>query len=245
MTLEKLENLANMMLELIYENHKFGWEDVIGNKNSSDRVRQYGFVDSPIILPSIRISNDECTFYDDFNNEDTNNIFDLLGVYRYKANNVEGEIILFSECIHKCAERIYEGTIKNSARLNRHYASVAECEELIYKIVLYHELGHWISHWMLDTSGNRWIDDFTNADTNLKEGIAQTFTYFFILRDVDCRKMKFIFEHMLFGQMECYHKHLDIQNSKNFSMEKFLLAIEKIRAEKPQLQNLNVFLGLL
>ena len=239
MKIGELSNLAEQMINTIYENFKWGWVDRVGIKGTSDKLHSLEFLDTTDSISNLTISDDECTF------DDAENIFDRLGVYRYKANNIEGEIILFSKCIPKGAERIYEGTIKNSARLNRQYASVAECEELIYKIVLFHELGHWISHWMLDTSGNRWIDDFTNADTNLKEGIAQSFSYFFILRDVDCRKMKFIFEHMLFGQKECYHKHLDIQKSKNFSMEMFLLAIEKIRAVNPKSQNLNEFLSLL
>lgn len=177
---------------------------------------------------SIEISNEDCVFmhHDD--------IFDRLGCYKKQEGvNKEGKIILYKKCIESFGTRFFEG--------NRHLApftSLTDCINMVYKIVLYHEFGHWITHWMSDSKGNRWNDTFWNLKPNpnandLIEGLAQLFTYYAILNDRDVKKLKFLFEFMLLGQSAPYHKHIEIIKHPKFSWDNSFKALEKVRLTPP------------
>ena len=175
---------------------------------------------------SIEISNDECAF---INEED---IFDRLGCYKkQKGIDKEGKIILYNKCIESFGTRFFEQ--------NRHlssFASLADCINMVYKIVLWHEFGHWITHWMSDSKGNRWNDTFWNLGPNpndLLEGLAQLFNYYAILKDSDVKKLKFLFEFMLLGQRDPYHKYIEIIKHPKFSWNNSFKALENVRESPP------------
>jgi len=175
---------------------------------------------------SIEISDDECVF---MNEED---IFDRLGCYKKQEGiDKEGKIILYKKCIESFGTRFFEQ--------NRHllsFASLTDCINMVYKIVLWHEFGHWITHWMSDSKGNKWNDTFWYLKPNpndLLEGLAQLFTYYAILNDADVKKLKFLFEFMLLGQCAPYHKHIEIMKHSKFSWENSFKALEKVRLSPP------------
>jgi|GEM_PF-1928653 len=192
-------------------------------------------------IPSkIEISNDPCTYINPHSYE---GIFDLLGVYQKDGDNAEGKIILYKICIEEFAKDFY---VKNACFPNLKLTSEADCADMLYKIIFWHEMGHWITHWMLDTDEFRWDDRFWSLVPNpndLLEGLAQAITYYFIINDADCTRLKFMFEYLLLGQSAPYHKHIDIIKHPNFGWKNFFKALEQIRQEDTQ--DLATYLSLL
>jgi len=234
-TVEDLENFSTtaiLRFESFNEaNWKFSHDIVRDGDLAAGTAELFGITTNH---PIIHISNDECTTLQ------SEIIFDLLGVYKFVAPKSSGEIIMYSKCITKYAESMY----KNTSYLGI-FRSVLECEEFVYKVVLLHELGHWISHWTLDSNNNVWRDDFWELRPNpndLLEGIAQYICYYFILHDKECNKLKFTFEHLLLNSSRPYHKHIEIIKHKKNSFVNMLRAIEKIRLTTINNQTLEQFL---
>ena len=177
------------------------------------------------ILPYfLRISEEECSYVH------FDNIFDCLGYYQKReGENVEGEIVLNKKCIENYALDLKQKGFNLKSRI--YPFPYNEC---VFKIVLFHELGHWITHWMLDKDSKRWGDDFWEITPNpndLLDGLAQLFTYQAILIDPDFKNLKILFEIMLTGQTDPYHQHSTILKHKNFSWYNVFNALAEIRLE--------------
>lgn len=247
-----MENLLNN----IYEN--FGWgEKPVDRLKKSGTLKECSdsaaesFLDLNLLKcpshpePKITRSRKACTFVDFDNKEE---IFDLLGEYRpiKKATLIEGEIILYEGCIKEFGIRFYKLIGKTILHLSRQ-----NCIDMVREIVQYHELGHWITHWMPDKQGCRWNSEIfweNNTDAKeLREGLAQIFTYYAMINTDKGEKHRsnliFLFEFMLKGQAPCYHKHLDILCNKNFSWDGCFAALSAVRKEvNINSINLNFFL---
>ncbi len=220
-------------------------EDITMLFNSFDYLSGGNKTDPPtnfFIIPSkIDISNEPCRY------KNHDNIFDLLGVYQNDGVSAEGKIILYKICIEEYAKEFFS---KYSSNSFVGLISEDDCSDMLYKIVFWHELGHWITHWMLDTKELRWDDRFwwlTPNPNELLEGLAQVIAYFFILNDSDSIRLKFMFENLLVGQSNPYHKHIDIMKHGNFSWKNLFIAMEQIRQDKSygRTQDLNLYLSKL
>jgi len=171
----------------------------------------------------IENSTEDCLF---FSNE---KIFETLGLYTHESVTKQGKIILFKKCIKEYSKRLKEEYLAYNSITDK------EIEDIVYKIVLWHEMGHWMLHWFLDKNGNRWNNDtyrYQNLDDIiLHEGIAQTFTCLTIQKaEKDGYNFtKLIFELMCLNQSPQYHKHTEIMKHINFSELSFLNAICEIR----------------
>lgn len=237
-TLEILETEARKLINNIFDDFKFGGEytDDFHEREYIKSSSSFGFFDHVNDIPDrlrcaptkIDVSEDICSFIA-LHPDLPNNIFDLLGEYKYTSPVNEGQIILYKKCIESYAKYFHDKNIYTGE-----FSSLPECTNWLYKIVLWHEVGHWITHWMLDKSGSRWDDTFWSLEpnpNNLLEGLAQVFTYYAIIKDEDSKKLKFMFESLLLGQSEPYHKHIDIIKHANFSWENCMVALKKIRKE--------------
>ena len=187
-----------------------------------------------VIPENIELSENNCTFIF----KKTENIFDILGVYQNQNPNSEGKIILYKKCIEEFGEYFY--TENPNLPLYNSLSNI-ECiklsTEMTYKIVLWHELGHWITHWMNDSNGKNWDDRFWTLTPNpndLLEGLAQLITYYAIINDPEVDNLKYLFEYMLLGQSIPYKKHIDIIKEDNFNWVNCLKSIEIIRTEFTQ-----------
>ena len=236
MTINELENFSNSVISRFASFNEASWKfspDIVRDGDlSADTADLFSINQNH---PVIHISNNECTV------KQSENIFDLLGVYKFVAPNSSGEIIMYSKCIAEYAESMFNNTTYLGI-----FTSVLECEKFVYKVVLFHELGHWISHWSLDSNNNFWSDDFWELRPNpndLLEGLAQYICYYFILHDKDCNKLKFTFEHLLLNSSPPYHKHIEIIKHKKNSFINMLSAIEKIRLKAINDQTLEQFLN--
>lgn len=193
--------------------------------------------------PVIKISQDECTLFNQ--HEEGKGILDILGRYIPVAPNESGEIIFFEKCIDQYSKSLYENTLY----LKGLFIDQLDCKNAVYKIVLFHELGHWITHWSTDSRGKKWSDDFWSLSPNpndLLEGLAQYLTYHFILTHSKARTLKLAFEHMLWGQSSPYQKHVDIQKIIGLSdLESFFRGIEEIRSLPKSSQVLEQFISSL
>jgi len=213
MDVKSLKEKASILITKI--SNDFGWVDLDKDNES-------------VILDNITISEDPCTY-----SVDCHNIFDVLGVYKKnEKENLEGKIILFDKCIRKYSEWFYD---RYKDRKTLGLENIDECVEMVYLIVFWHEIGHWVTHWMKDSLGNRWDDSFWKLKPNpndLLEGLAQLIVYYAIMNESDnekMKKLKFIFEDLLIGQPDPYHKHIEIMKHRNFSWSKSFKSLEFIR----------------
>ncbi len=228
MTLVELKTESQKLIHSIHQNGYMLGEFDDAYQVAGDIAQEIFLFESipNIIIPQcIEISDEECSFM----NSDT--IFDKLGVYQSQQTNHEGKIILYKKCIENFGIEFYNENHKLVTKI-----TVNDCINAIYKIVLWHELGHWITHWMLDFKKSRWDDRFwelTNPN-DLLEGLAQTYTYYGIINDPEVDTLKFIFEFMLLGQSDPYKKHIEIIRNNKFSWVNTCKALEKIRMENVQ-----------
>ena len=79
----------------------------------------------------------------------------------------EGVIVLFKDRILAYAERI-DGKLA---------LGLSVIENSLKEVVLYHELGHWFSHWPLDDSGANWKCGYDTKDKITHESYAQIIAY--------------------------------------------------------------------
>ena len=112
-------------------------------------------------------------------NKDEEGIPDYLGVYIANRTKIkceekcdlkivnEGVIVLFKDRILAYAERI-DGKLA---------LGLSVIENSLKEVVLYHELGHWLSHWPLDDSGANWKCGYNSKDKITHESYAQIIAY--------------------------------------------------------------------
>ena len=241
----KVSDEMQAKIKCFLEEQRFSDEDFTIAYDS----RSYGFIDGGtsvlinpptnfFIIPNkLEISNNPCRY------KNHDNIFDILGVYKNDDIESEGKIILYRICIEEYAKEYY-----NNHSNNRNLGLISEedCSDMLFKIIFWHEMGHWITHWMLDNDEFRWDDRFWELKPNpndLLEGLAQAITYYFIINDTDFKRLKIMFEYLLLGQPTPYHKHIDIIKHPNFSWKNFFKALEQIRQETTQ--DLATYLRLL
>ena len=112
--------------------------------------------------------------------------------------------------------------------------------DIVREIVLWHELGHWITHWMPGKNGHRWDTrsyDYNYSTKDVHEGLAQAFTLYAIINIEDNHlrnEYQQVFHYILRNQAPCYHKHYDIINHENFNWKRMLNGISMLRIiEKP------------
>jgi hypothetical protein len=112
-------------------------------------------------------------------NKDEEGIPDYLGVYIADRTKIkckencdlelvnEGVIVLFKDRILAYAERI-DGKLA---------LGLSVIENSLKEVVLYHELGHWFSHWPLDDSSSNWKCGYNSKDKITHESYAQIIAY--------------------------------------------------------------------
>jgi hypothetical protein len=179
----------------------------------------------PSEKPKITYSKVPCSFKMD--NDWPDNLFDLLGSYKVKVPMKEGRIILYEDCISKFGLIFYE-TFGKTIGKSRQF-----CINLICEIVLWHELGHWITHWMPGRDKNKWnTKSYNSGSIDVHEGLAQLFTHYAIINIKD-NKLRtnylLLFSLMLQNQAPCYHKFLDILGHKKFGWNQCFTALTMIR----------------
>jgi hypothetical protein len=245
------KELRNTAKRLIYLVEDQGWGETTylsGTIEDAKLLEDNGLLEEHQSIPSIEISYEDCrrnlldndfNYDSDFDFNRIPNIIDLLGEYRCDTPENEGKITIFELCIRKYAAYF----LKEPGNLPS-VITIEECKDMLKEIVLWHEVGHWITHWMLDKAGNRWNSEmynvFNSDGKNLHEGLAQLFAHYAISNNQEWRPyQEKIFEMMLKNQTACYLKHIDILKHKNFSMKNVLNAIQKIRTEKNK-QNINL-----
>jgi hypothetical protein len=177
--------------------------------------------------PEIIYSEEPCTHQID--NDWPHDLFDVLGIYQVEDPIKEGSIILYEVCIRKFGLIFYEAFGKTTGHTSQF------CIDMVRNIVLWHEQGHWITHWMPGRDENRWNTKSYNYNSGTKdvhEGLAQLFTHYAIINidDISLRTdYLLLFSFMLQNQAPCYHKFLDILGHKKFGWNQCFTALTMIR----------------
>lgn len=238
---------AKHLIYLIEDKYEWG-EKNYGDTPINDvkEMEKRGMIEEHFSWPEIdinhgkcRINTDESQFTvpdkekeDEINFRGIPNIMDLLGTYLVADSKHEGLIRLYVRCIENYG-CYFHSSPENQTNLNRN-----DCIKIIYQIVIWHEFGHWVTHWMLDKSDNRWNSKTYNPnEKDLHEGLAQLFTHFAIINYTNWNSewgshLDDVFNFMLINQSGCYHKYKDILKNKCFSWENVMITIEAIRKEK-------------
>lgn len=184
--------------EILHNSEMNSYFDTIFNSNCTSKA----FVDCTGLkwdLPVIIISDEEPI-------SKTDNILDgVLGIYflenKWKS---EGRIVLYHKNIRKASNEI----AKNNP-IDPKFAYIS-----LTKIVLLHELGHWIHHWKLPTRpADKTEEDchyninFKDQSTELKEAIAQYYVWLAIEEEPAIIE---VFEKLLIDQGPVYHGHKEL-----------------------------------
>lgn len=163
------------------------------------------------------------------------NLFDLLGAYQMKSYDSEGTIFLYEARIHEIGLLFYI----NAGRVLR--MSRSYCINQVREIVLWHQLGHWITHWMPGKDHNRWNRKsflYNDMSKNVHEALAQVFVQFAIQHIEDDNKrnhFQIIFHYMLHKQQKCFYQYSKLFKHPRFGWNNLLGAITMLRIlENPE-----------
>lgn len=190
--------------ETLHNSEMNSYFNTIFNSNCTSKA----FVDRTGLkwdLPVIIISDEEPIY----KKED---ILDgVLGIYFHEKKwKSEGRIVLYPENIQMASDEIVSALKDDEITIDPEVANIA-----LTKIVLLHELGHWIHHCKLPTKPvDKTKEDFHNnsnfniQSTELKEAIAQYYVWLAISKDNDLDKqLILVFEKLLIGQNPLYYGH--------------------------------------
>ena len=146
---------------------------------------------------------------------------DVLGCYRYIVPTG-----LFQENHRDGTIELYWGVIGLIAQM------LGISIEALASVVLIHELGHAYTHCGADIDGERWSSKtFSEADHELKEGLAQYYTELVCERLGDpFREIALAYKELLEHQPPAYHTHC---SWSEFSPEEVRLAMLEIRRQGP------------
>lgn len=146
---------------------------------------------------------------------------DFLGFYRY-GNNKEGRVFLYKDRLEKCAKRF-------SHQLELDFL---ETYEILCFKVLFHELGHWATHWVCKLNTHFGYDLFLELSKDTKESMAQLNVLWTLQphRNKRVRLIRKVFFHLVDRQPEEYQifQRLDeqkahLRNEKSFTKRKTIL----------------------
>lgn len=218
---------------LLTLHNEYGWGDPYEKIKDPDKGKTHKYMEDMGMIdptyysrPSIESTDENCQFkVEDW----PENLFDLLGKYVVKSFDEEGKIILYEKCINEVGLQYYDEIGHKSRKGRQFYINI------VREIVQWHELGHWITHWMKGKDGHRWDSksyDYNYATKDVHEGLAQAFTQYaiFNLEDIHLRnEYQQVFHYLLRNQAPCYHKHYDIINNSRFSWVRMMGGISMLR----------------
>lgn len=228
-----MTNPTDHLLLKLYTNYGWGTPFEFNDISPSDieQLVEIGLAPNTCYTPpDIHFSVDPCKhpFQDSMENW-PDNLFDLLGEYQITDIRMEGKIILYEECI-KAFGLLYYDALGKSSRLSRQM-----CISMVRDIVLWHELGHWITHWMPGSDGRRWDSkscDYSSGSKDVHEGLAQLFTQYAIIQIEDEKErseLLLVFDWMIQHQASCYRQHHTIMSHQNFGWKACLNALLMLR----------------
>jgi hypothetical protein len=156
------------------------------------------------------------------------NIFDLLGRYKSQDSHweEEGRIIMYPNAIWEYAEKLIKSQGKN--------VPVEELFNKLTRIILIHELSHWVFHWLPCDSIHGEIQRnkfYKSFNTELHEFVAQYFTWTAITENASFKLLGLqdIFLEMCKDQSSVYRLY---ENAKGIDYEVVFFATANIRHEK-------------
>ncbi len=192
------------LAEILHNSEMNSYFETIFNSNCTSKA----FVDCTGLkwdLPVIIISDEEP-------DSKTEDILDgVLGIYFHEKKwKSEGRIVLYHKNISKASDKIVSALKDDEITIDPKFANIA-----LTKIVLLHELGHWIHHCKLPTKPvDKTKEDFHNnsnfniQSTELKEAIAQYYVWLAINEDSDL--FKFFVKLLPENQNSKYHGHKEL-----------------------------------
>ena len=154
---------------------------------------------------------------------------DFLGFYTYSKGE-EGKIFLYKDRILECSHRI-------SKNLNLDYQKTIS---ILKFIVLFHELGHWFSHWVCKDENDINFEFFNRLSIETIESIAQLNVLWAIHghKNIFVKEIRDVFFYLVDRQPREYQKFLlcdkmkaNLKNEKSFTsrttiLNRFLNLIE-------------------
>ena len=157
------------------------------------------------------------------------NLFDLLGEYRVSSYCTEGTIFLYKSNIYKIG-LLFHNNIGSALGMSLTY-----CVDLIREIVRWHQLGHWITHWVPGKDHHRWNSISYRYDDESKEvheALAMAFVQFAILHIEDDNRRnhyQILFHYMLHNQQKLYYLYNQLLKHPRFGWNTLLGGITMLR----------------
>ena len=164
------------------------------------------------------------------NLEECNDIlFDVVGHYEIENYSKEGRIIIFEDFVQQIGLAYYNDFGFRARRGRQFYINI------VREIILWHQLGHWITHWMQGSDRNRWdikSYSFDKQTRDIHEGLAQSFTLYAIINIDDNQirnEYQQVFHYLLKNQQNCYYKHYEIMSHPKFGWKAMLNGLIMLR----------------
>ena len=157
------------------------------------------------------------------------NLFDLLGKYQVESYDAEGTIFLYKSCINKIGELFHNSIGKKMGMEQNYYV------DLVREIVIWHQLGYWITHWMPGKDHHRWNVKSYRYDDKSKEvheALAMAFVQFAILHIEDDNRRnhyQILFYYMLDNQQKLYYLYNQLLKHPRFGWNTLLGGITMLR----------------
>jgi hypothetical protein len=134
----------------------------------------------------------------------------VLGIYFHEKKwKSEGRIVLYPKNIQMASDEIVSALKDDEITIDPKFANIA-----LTKIVLLHELGHWIHHCKLPTrpvdkteKDCHYNNNFKDQSTELKEAIAQYYVRFAIDKELTLIE---VFDKLLEDQGDLYKGHKEL-----------------------------------
>lgn len=157
------------------------------------------------------------------------NLFGLLGEYQVKSYDTEGTFFLYKSCINKIGE-LFHNSLGEEVGMKQNY-----CVDLVREIVIWHELGYWITHWMPGKDHHRWNSKsyrYDEKSIEVHEALAMAFVQFAILHiEYDNRRNHYqiLFHFMLDNQQKLYYLYNQLLKHPRFGWNTLLGGITMLR----------------
>lgn len=184
--------------------------------------------------PNIKLTEKDCN-----KNIAENWLDGVLGAYIYSSDSAqEGRIELHTKCLKWHAEK-FEASDSNTSNMSRSRALRA-----LTRVVLAHELGHWIHHYLdslgCDSGYCKYFSGKPDESEIIKEAIAQYITKHALIKDEDAMAL---FEYILLNQDSIYRGHEILEKDGSMkTLDDMIVQLHRYRQFKEPMKTIDEFL---
>lgn len=162
-----------------------------------------------------------------------------LGLYQYHSeSSKEGKIILF----HRAIEEVSQNFISSNENISR--LTLEHATDALTRVVLAHEIGHWIHHYLTsvgcDSSYCKFFSGNQPESKEMKEAIAQYIAKHALSTDDNALAL---FDYILVNQKPIYRGHETLEKDGSMKgLDDMIVRLHRYRQFKEPMKTIDEFL---